>query len=387
MILFNYIQEITSVLTILMAMVMLIHNYKSNKHIVYLFIFLVLIAITQFRYNLLLFGGSKTIFAIIGIQTSSTTLLTGPAIYFFIRSMLNPKRKLNWKDSIHLIPFFITLIFLLPYFFTDFSYKLDMADQIMNRPISIFELDLKLIYPHQINLAVRLISNLAYVIASIILLYRYKRFLGKKISLNLSKNDQILIWLWIVLFTILIMSILLGILVLSLTFSELVNKRDSYIGTISNIVGLVYLSIPINILLFPHVLTGFELKNLESRSQNTDLGSLENIRDLIILYMNEKKPYLNPEFDRHTMSQDLNVPIHQLQNCMNTILQKTFVNLKNEYRISHAKELLCEDHSRSVTLEAIANQSGFASYSNFYSTFKEVTGLTPKQWINQNSEK
>ena len=58
-----------------------------------------------------------------------------------------------------------------------------------------------------------------------------------------------------------------------------------------------------------------------------------------------------------------------------------FTDLKNGFRIEHAKQLLSEKKDPRFTIDGVGLQAGFASSSNFYATFKEVTGMTPNQWI------
>lgn len=55
--------------------------------------------------------------------------------------------------------------------------------------------------------------------------------------------------------------------------------------------------------------------------------------------------------------------------------------MKKEFRVEYSKSLLLMDNS-SVTFEGIGAMSGFKSNSNFYSSFKEITGKTPLEWKN-----
>ena len=59
-----------------------------------------------------------------------------------------------------------------------------------------------------------------------------------------------------------------------------------------------------------------------------------------------------------------------------------FSKLKSELRIKYALELLKNGSNSLITIEAIGKQSGFKTRSNFYSAFKDETGFTPTEYIN-----
>jgi AraC-like DNA-binding protein len=58
-----------------------------------------------------------------------------------------------------------------------------------------------------------------------------------------------------------------------------------------------------------------------------------------------------------------------------------FNNLLNEFRVREACRRLAEDDIyTNYTIEAIAESIGFKSRSNFISTFKKLTGITPSEY-------
>ena len=50
-----------------------------------------------------------------------------PALYFYIKIMTNPSLRFHLKDSIHLLPFGLYVLFLFPFFLSDASVKLQSA--------------------------------------------------------------------------------------------------------------------------------------------------------------------------------------------------------------------------------------------------------------------
>ena len=63
---------------------------------------------------------------------------------------------------------------------------------------------------------------------------------------------------------------------------------------------------------------------------------------------------------------------------INQNLGKSLKTIVAEYRIQYAKTLLAENPN--MTLEQIALQSGFRSNAQFVKKFKELEGVTPRQW-------
>jgi transcriptional regulator GlxA family with amidase domain len=76
-----------------------------------------------------------------------------------------------------------------------------------------------------------------------------------------------------------------------------------------------------------------------------------------------------------------NVPQHHVAYCFNHVLNKKFSNLRTEFRVNHAKELLDKGLTETLSIDGIGMKAGFASRSNFYSCFKAITGITPSEYL------
>ncbi|MEQ8425843.1 MAG: helix-turn-helix domain-containing protein, partial [Cyclobacteriaceae bacterium] len=71
---------------------------------------------------------------------------------------------------------------------------------------------------------------------------------------------------------------------------------------------------------------------------------------------------------------------HQLSDVLNTELNIKFYDFINQYRVTTFKEKLSDPSNQRITLLGLALDSGFNSKASFNSTFKRLTGLTPKQF-------
>lgn len=70
-----------------------------------------------------------------------------------------------------------------------------------------------------------------------------------------------------------------------------------------------------------------------------------------------------------------------VSDCINQQEGISFSQFVNGYRIDYAKKLLKEHPDMKIA--AIAYECGFANESSFFRTFKNLTGMTPREWLNE----
>ena len=97
--------------------------------------------------------------------------------------------------------------------------------------------------------------------------------------------------------------------------------------------------------------------------------------------MKSEKPHLNPNISIQLMSELMDTNRTYLSKAINTVLETNFSKFINEYRISEAIKLISEEFTSNHTVEALAQQSGFANRAVFNSAFKKQTGVTPSFFI------
>jgi AraC-like DNA-binding protein len=184
--------------------------------------------------------------------------------------------------------------------------------------------------------------------------------------------------------------------------SALTNPVDSFskhIG-IHQLTALILAIMSLALLFFPQVLYGMPNYSLGKNSEipkiekiqsnqltvnNTDNPSrsdyFNELAARIIQYMESVKPYTDEDFSIENISKALNVPINHIMYCLNEILKTKFTTMRMNYRVNYAKELLGDEKNQHFTIEAIAQKCGFSSRSTFYAAFKEITKITPKEYI------
>ena len=97
----------------------------------------------------------------------------------------------------------------------------------------------------------------------------------------------------------------------------------------------------------------------------------------------EDKIYHIQGLDIVTVAEKIGTNRDYLSKAINKNLQKSFTEYLNYYRIHEAKEILrkqCHGNHLNLTMQTIAEQTGFSSTSTFYSVFKQQVGITPHEY-------
>jgi len=111
--------------------------------------------------------------------------------------------------------------------------------------------------------------------------------------------------------------------------------------------------------------------------------NIQSYIDQITSCMENDKPYLDRELNIYNVSGALNIPRHIISEVINEHMGKNFYTLINDYRVEEVKKRLKDPQYKHLTILAIAYESGFNSKSSFNTIFKERTGLTPSDYVQQ----
>ena len=112
-------------------------------------------------------------------------------------------------------------------------------------------------------------------------------------------------------------------------------------------------------------------------TSSSDEASPAN-RQLFEQWMDEKKPYLNPDFQLNDLRAVLPMNRTYLSQFVNSEYGCSFYMLVNRYRIAEAKRLLTEQPD--LKIQDIADRCGFSSRRVFSQIFTRETGTTPTEW-------
>lgn len=111
----------------------------------------------------------------------------------------------------------------------------------------------------------------------------------------------------------------------------------------------------------------------------TDI-KMDEIRNRLIDYLEVRKIFLEPNISLIKLSMEVGTNTTYLSNIINQYYKCNFHSLINNYRIQYAKKLLLEGK---YNVTEIANKSGYASRSVFFSAFQRIEGISPLNFLVQ----
>lgn len=388
----------TSILTIILSIILVYFNSKVNKSVWYLAVFFVAFAIYGISHHFTLYSDSPFWLSVFYNHFSPIYFLPGPVLYFYTKESLTDKKALtSWKDYLHFIPAFINLIAIVPYIISPFSEKELIAKQILNDLELLKTVKMNWLYPPIVGFIARPISLLIYGLIIFVKLMRHNP--KKEILVRIPKAQYFFIKKWIL--SLSIAGCVVAILFLSLTLKFVEQKISTVLVNslpLHFAIGIIFCMLPITLFLFPKILYGMPIsaeaeKPLLTHIPKKNKASISNNEDpflalsaAIMAYLEQEKPFVNSTFSMSRIALIFDVPQHHVAYCFNNVLKTKFTDLRTEFRVNHAKELLDKGLTSTLSIDGIGFKAGFSSRSSFFATFKAETGMTPTQYLQQKAK-
>ncbi len=171
-----------SISGVLLSIHMLYSNARKFRSSVYLGLFFLVVSLYGINQYTVLYSRSLFLIAIVATNVSFLSYLIGPLLYWYVRSILTDNSRLKLTDVLHLLPMLVYLAAALPYMLTPFSYKLEIAKEILNNVGFLGSFRFTILSDIFSNMTVYLsrpILALVYTLWSVGLFIRY-RVQGKK---------------------------------------------------------------------------------------------------------------------------------------------------------------------------------------------------------------
>lgn len=105
--------------------------------------------------------------------------------------------------------------------------------------------------------------------------------------------------------------------------------------------------------------------------------------EALLSFMDKERPYLQSDLTLQELAAMLQLRPHHLSQVINTRCGKSFYDFVNAYRVEEVKRRLADPGFASLTILAIAVDSGFKSKSSFNEIFKKQVGMTPSDFRRQ----
>ena len=321
-----------------------------------------------------------------------------PLLFLYITSLTAIDFRLNKKQLIHFIPFFISLAYSMFVYVSTLRY-FDLAEKDRLANLFLFN-EVK-----EAEDILSVLSGVIYWTFGLMCIIRYRKWLYNNTSNTLYPTYE---WLRNVI-------VLLGAFFLMLGTNITLDYGFDYGFThfIHWQLLFVYLAVLIYYLGFrgyqiPGMETGSLAIDIQEQRQSLDGTNMpfqleESVppfpTDLLVIEMPVKEPkysstgqailemlaeeklYLDPEFSLQRLAHKLKMSPVAVSRVINSELKQNFRNMVNERRVEEVKTKLKDPRCSQLSLLGIAYESGFNSEASFYRIFKNVVGVSPKEYL------
>lgn len=307
-----------------------------------------------------------------------------PLLYLYFKKLTINPNNLNKKNLFHFVaPVAICLFFLNKTSYTSDAYTTG----------------------HKIGYIVCVIMSLTYSIATYILLRDkiWKRNSG--IYVINQQNNAIKQWSKVLftLFVLMLLRFLINLAINNIPTWYLIKNNYLWIG------ALLWIALYIKILYSPEFLYGYEV--FESKIKEFKKHSIlfnniwitkttkeiTNIQDLVlkekmesnletyILDIEQLALSTNLFFDKNFKPNDLAVKLGIPKSHVIYVFKYhskiSFADFRKIIRIQKTILLIEEGYLKTNTMESLSEITGFISYSNFFKSFKSITGVSPQEYV------
>lgn len=295
----------------------------------------------------------------------SFTYWIGPSFYFYVLTLTNPNFRFTKRHLWHFSPL------------------------VLNYIHSIYHG----IFPgnrtpwHWFHFIAELLESAAIISILIYMMLSFKRVKDYQLQLldNVSTMTKIdLQWVKKTIMVI-VVSFVLILVFLSISSGvsgkEIFHQWDEY----RSVVLLLY-----SCTLYWLSIRGYQqaqtIKISKPTDSNADLLDTESIKVINQLHdaMINENLFRNPELSLTGLSTSISVSERTISEVLNGNLNKNFYQFVNEYRVKDVQEKLKDHKNSHLKILSLAFDAGFNSKATFNRLFKAYSGLTPKEFKNQN---
>ena len=308
-------------------------------------------------------------------SSSSLVFLYGPLLYFYAKTYVSDSFEFRKVYLLHLVPFLIYNLALIPFYIQSASYKLHYYQEVLTNDSPLVAV---------VALITKTLSIPVYLIWTSILLRKHQKNIAQYFS-NLEKID--LRWLKYLVWS---MGAVTAIILLSAVVKVQTNfanafHTEQYIFSAATlwVFGLGYYGLRQT----PIFTNAAQLDRLKRVTATTPKKSklkptdAERYKQSLFQYMDQQQPYLRSKLTLNQLADEVQMPTLVLSQLLNEALDQNFFHFINGYRVEEVKKRLQNPKYKNLTILGIALECGFSSKAAFNRIFKMHTGVTPSAYL------
>ena len=97
--------------------------------------------------------------------------------------------------------------------------------------------------------------------------------------------------------------------------------------------------------------------------------------------MEQQQLFLNPDLKVADVAVVLGTHSRTVSDCIKVTHDSSFTQFINNFRVEYVKKLMADNPDKKI--QELYMAAGFASETSFFRTFKQITGMTPREWISE----
>jgi AraC-like DNA-binding protein len=358
-------------------------------------------------------GGFERVFPHFFGAAHPMPFLFGPLIYLYAVTVADHDRRFSWRDTLHFVPFVMTVIVGLPIYTMSGAEKIALYQQMQTGQI-----------PLQVVIAaqLKLVFGVIYATMTIVFLRRHRDRVKESYSSLERVNLTWLLWLGAGAAAIWLMAV-----VFQLTESAGVMRIGRGDDLISLAIAVMVYGIGYMGLRQPEIFRyetaeyrvpaearaeGRALQSPAPREEAADAGpespkprapatlhltgrdadtpryersgltdrEAEQLKDALMTAMDRDRPWRDSDLTLADLADRLSTTPHKLSEVLNSQLGQTFYDFVNSYRVREVQRRIAAGDAKRLKMLALALDAGFASKSTFNTVFKKHTSQTPSDY-------
>lgn len=313
-----------------------------------------------------------------------------PLGYLYVRIVLNNEIKFRKIDILHIIPFIISIVDLIPFYLMPLHEKSVLVNLVV-KDNSIIYLNKDGLFPVGIHYFIRIFQGIFYLT-----LMWWQLYVHQKIDVNFYKgyyNKQFIeVKKWLLHLTSMMSLLYIGsvILVLYIFIYKITNITGATIMVSSILMSLSMLILGVRLFINPLILYGIPYVNFKATNNNQDSAVEKtkpyDLKDLpdwqkINNYIITNNIYKQPDLTIESLAYLIKISSRELSFLINYNTNNNVKNYINTLRINHVITLLNTEAVKELTIESIGKEAGFRSRSTFFLVFKSQIGCTPTEYL------
>ncbi len=298
----------------------------------------------------------------------------GPSIYLYTRSLLYPEKRLSVKEALF---FYAPLLFQFTFRLVIISIYLVIVFEFISDRGPLEWLD-HLYYAYAE--LVSIVSFFVYLYFSIRLYQKAKATCGIS-GVSKEVEREIYRWIWVFLRCMIVLAVawlltLLAPKVLDLPYD--VHYYPIELILVIFIYWIAYVGYFRTKMIF--------LKEPKLLSDPISASRAEKLMAQLHYAMENDKLYLDPELNRQKLAIHTGISSKMISATLNQYSQQNFNDFINAYRVREVSKKLLSLENRHLTISGIAFESGFNSQATFQRAFKNYTGMSPREYLSDQSK-